>query len=383
MSAPFVAYNQDGTVLKSYDNPYYAIAAAADAGLSTNKTYVLDGTGTRIFERSKKSSIFCYDGPNYVGVKDYDEAMSWGGTKSRCWLVNGTGTAYSYLGRDDMAGTEDTGTATLELASGAYNYLFSKQGVLGGANGYAYGKATIRLSEASFLPSQDGNGWNAYAFINVAGSGASMDMGLIGNLDVDGTIHWRPCKNYCPYAGTRPSDAFMTYPTDVMTTSTFNSLTKDYRNADDIALEAWAFPDGFEFKMTNLATKKTFDHKETYANVNGGGDNYYRVLLAASYCPVVAPIWNGSCGAYMKDVVFDGAQVGRYVAGSDYSSAVLDDFYPGEASVAYGYSQGAYWASHDSGVRKESGAYVSGNSYAQGDKYVSFSVAYDGSAHRE
>lgn len=380
MVGPFKALNGDGTLIKSFDNPYYAIAAASEAGLSTNKTYVTDSNGLKIFARTRKTTIYCFDGPSFLGTKDYDEAIEWASGKSRSWLVNGLGNGYSYLGRDEMKGTQEVSAVQLELASGAYNYLFSNQGTLDQEAGYAYGKCIVRLSEAKYKPSADGNGWNAYVFINVAGGGASNDMGLIGNLDkTDGTVHWRPCKN-CTYAAGHNGDSFMTYPSDVMTTSTLDSSTGEYVGADDISIEAWADPDGFEFNLKNLKTGKTFHHREDHAGVNKN-EAYYRVLLASSYCPVVAPIWNGSCGAELSNVVFDNVKIAKYKAGNAYAEADEEDFYPGESNVAYGYSQGAYWATHESGTRKENGTYASGATYAKDDKYVTFSVNYDGKAH--
>lgn len=387
MVSPFKAYNQDGTLIKQYSNVYYAIQKASDEGLTSNKTYVLDGANTKVFERTNRNNYYCYDGPNFVGIKPSAEALEWGATRSRCFCINGLGNSMNYLGREDMAGNEPTNTAQLELASGAYNYLYSKEGVYSESDpiaGYAYSRCIVRLSEAHYLPSKDGFGWNAYAFLNVAGMGVSMDMGLIGNLDEsDNTVHWRPGKNCMATELHTSGDAFMTYPDHLMTQSVWNEKSQDYTGADDILIEAWADKDGFEFNVKNLRTGALFNHRENHPGINDKALPYYRVLLAASYCPVQVPIWNGDCGAKLDNVIFDQVEIARYREDGDYSAAEMFDFYPGEECVSHGYSQGAYWASHTSGSYHQDGKYASGLSYQKGQKFVTFNVAYDGSAHAQ
>ena len=74
------------------------IRAAGWNSTSKNKMYVKDGNDLLIFQRQKKTDYWCYDGLHFVGSKASAEALKWGATRSKCYIIDGQGTGYVMLG---------------------------------------------------------------------------------------------------------------------------------------------------------------------------------------------------------------------------------------------------------------------------------------------
>jgi hypothetical protein len=376
--APYTAYNQDDTVIGVYPSMFSAIHHAAEKGLSTNKVYVKDSNDLVIFKRQAKNMYYMYDGDYYVGTNDSVSALNWADTKSRSYVLDGQGISFVKLGKELMEGSNEP--PHYELISGGYNYLFSKQGVMQGGSwikeGYGYASTYVRLSEATYHPSTDGDGWNAYIFINHSGK-YNIDLGLIGNL-MDGVVRWRLVRN-CSHESHKPTgDNFKVLSSESVTTMTLNE-NGDYSGADDLFFEVIATVDGWTLNITNLRTNVVSTINEVHPDFHSESTPYFRFLLAASYCPVVGDVWNSRSGAYLKNVVFDHIKIARWNSSNDYSNATFEDFYPGESTMDYGYSQAADCASFEFGTYESAGNYKSGNSYSKGDKYLIFSTYYDGS----
>ena len=398
---PYTVYNADGTVLTgsglSVSNPntsmYNAIRLAGEKSTSKNKMYVLDANGLLIFQRQTKSDCWCYDGTNFVGVKTQKEAEAWAAGRQKSYVVDGQGKAYVTMGINyyENSDLSKMNPDSLEMFSGGYNYLFSDSGILASDQwaepGFGYMEVYVRLSEAKYMPTEDGTGWNAYIFINGSG-GYTSDLGLIGNLSGD-KVNWRLVRNCSHDDHKSKGDSFMVLNSGVnVTQMSWSEEEGCYTNGDDLFFQCWQTVDGWILKITNLTTGVVYTineiHEGMFVNDEGSAfkDNsgYFRFLLAASYCPVVSNVWNARCGAYLRNVVFDHIKIARFNESNVYTEDELQDFYPG-VNMAYGYSQGTDCSSMIYATREADGVYKSGQTYAKGDQYLSFSCYYDGGSH--
>lgn len=391
--APYTVYSQAGEVEGVFDSMTRALHQAGLTGLSTNKNYVVDGNELEIYRRGSKSTWWCYDGYHFVGSKSAADAKAWGQTHERAIVIDGQATGYVQLGAKQMV-PEPPG-ANYELHSGAYNYMYSKGGLVrpdtagGNTMGYYYASAMIRLSEASYLPAEGNYAsdpyaqWNAYIFFNHADKW-NIDLGLIGNYNAStNTVRWRLVRNSSYTAG-YPDEHGGTFavinPGVAVTEMTYNAETQDYRNADDLFIEVEATLNGVSMKITNMTTMVEHVHTEVHEGYRTEADLVYgRMLLAASYCPVVANLWDGANGGYLKNVLFDRVKIGTYQADGIYEEADLEDFYPDTPNVNNGFAQGAQWADWKTDTHKADGQYLSGLDYKKDDKWVVFSCYYDGS----
>lgn len=404
--APYTVYNADGSVYESADkeeaNPnnslFNAIRLAGAKSVNSNKMYVLDANGLEVFKRQSKSECWCFDGTYFVGVKKRADAIEWSEGRKRSYVIDGQGLAYVTAGIVYYEGSDvqSMDPKSLEYFSGGYNYMFTTSGVPVNSTdwdplGFGYMETYCRLSEASYLPNQDtqnrsDDAWNAYIFIN-GGAGKSCDLGLIGSLKGNQVV-WALVRN-CQHSDHNTNQSqygpsFTVLGWEPVTTMTWDEDAGCYNGADDLFFQCWQGVDGWILKITNLRTNQVFTIDERHEGMFAGSEQYFRFLLAASYCPVVDDVWNARCGAFLRNVVFDGNKVSRYVASEfeyekDFSQSLLD-FYPGE-NMIYGYSQASDCASAIYGVRTENGTYASGNTYNAGDKYISFSSYYDGGSH--
>jgi hypothetical protein len=285
--------------------------------------------------------------------------------------------------------------ANYELHSGAYNYMYSKPGIVrpeaagGNTPGYFYASAMIRMSETSYRPAK-GNyqtdpyaQWNAYIFFNQADKW-NIDLGLIGNHHAaTNTVRWRLVRNSSYTAG-YPDEHGGTFavinPGVSVTDMTYNAETDDYRNADDLWIEVIGTLDSIQLTIKNMRTNVTHVHLENHPGYKSTSDIVYgRMLLAASYCPVVPNVWDGANGGYLKNVVFDQVKIGKYQADNTYEADDLEDFYPDTPNLNNGFAQGAEFADWTMGVHKANGTYQSGATYQEGEKWLVFSTYYDGS----
>ena len=196
-----------------FENLYEAIRIAGQNATNSNKLQVQDANFTQVFIRQRASNWFVFDGHDYVGTDASKGAKEYIDANSDAYAITGSGSQYAYLGREDYVSEMSLQENKLELNAGAYNYMFSKNGVGQGENqtninGFSYVDATVRLSEMKYRPSTDGDGWNAYIFINL-GAGISADLGLIGNLMGD-TVQWRLFRN-CQ-SQTHGSQGFHLFP---------------------------------------------------------------------------------------------------------------------------------------------------------------------------
>ena len=331
-----------------------------------------------IFRRQARNQYYMYDGEYYVGSASSVDALDWAEDKPRSYVLDGQGLSYVKLGKELMEGSREP--EHYELHSGGYNYMFSKSGILQGGEwvkqGYGYASVNVRLSEASFMPPQDGNVWNAYIFLNHKGH-YNNDLGLIGNL-IDGEIVWRLVRNCSHESHKAIGDNFKVLSNEPVTTMTLDE-NGVYTGADDLHFEIYATVDGWTLNITNLTTEEVFTIDEKHEGMHTDSTQYFRFLLAASYCPVVGNVWDARSGGFLKNVIFDNIKIARWKESNTYDTSDLEDFYPGEDTLDYGFSQGADTASFYYGTHDEDGEYKSGNSYYKGDKYIVFSSYYDGS----
>ena len=404
LKAPFTILNADGTFFNqtledsSYDNMYLAIRTAGQNSNTRNRLQVQDANFLQIFTFQKASLYFIFDGDDYVGTSSLADCEAYGETHPNSYSISGTASEYKHLGRIDMPGSVSFDESELETSSGSYNYMFSDSGVTpeGTLNGFSYATCDVRLSEATYKRSEDGNVWNAYIFINLAANIHS-DLGLIGTYNANrNAIDWkmtRNCNSSQHTAGTSSVERdakFYVYQDMVVTSmDNYDQASKEYSGADDLHFEAVGLSDGWILNVTNLKTKEVFSFTDRHTDTQGnpliengeGKTQYFRALLAASYCPVVASVWNARCGAALRDVTFDHVELSRYI--DDNIESYRQDgikryeFYPETEVFNHGYAQGADNASFDYGIRTEDGTYKSGNTYAKGDRFISFSCYYD------
>ena len=272
------------------------------------------------------------------------------------------------------------------------NYMFSKNGVGAGEsgqnlNGFSYVTATVRMSEMRYRPASDGDGWNAYIFINLR-AGIISDLGLIGNLMSDNTVQWRLVRN-CT-STSHGTAGFLTFPEKgiVDQSTKYDAETGEYYGFDDLYFEACGLSNGWLLNITNLRTGQTYSLDERHYQSDGvtplveNPDSiYYQALIASSYCPVVGNVWNWDCGAATTNVLWENITMQRYVDDNIETYRNADDslkykFTPDSDYLRDGYSQGAFAASHEFGVYEEDGVYASGATYKKGDTYLSQSVSY-------
>ena len=275
--------------------------------------------------------------------------------------------------------------------------MFSTSGD-GTNTGFSYATATVRLSETIYAPPTDGGQWNAYIFINIAG-GILSDLGLIGSYNPSShSCYWRMVRNcssseHTAGANGIENDAkFYVYNDKTVTTSKhYNPNTGECSGFDDLQFECLMRKDGWTVNITNLTTGVVYNFEDNHTHSNGSplieNDNpmYGRALLAASYCPVTAPVWNWDCGAKLTNVVFENVYLTRRFTGENmdnieaYRAAGVEreEFYPDSDVFSYGYSQGNFRASFEYGVREANGTYKSGATYKAGDKYIIYNVDYN------
>ena len=384
--APYIVYDQKGTKQEEFDNMWRAIQYAGLNSLSSNKMFVEDGNKKMIFQRQAKNKCYVFDGDYFVGVMNEADAKEWCNNHSRGYVYNGWGQNYVELGKVMYDGSNMDQTIAYEYFSGGYNYMYSKAGKLEGdtwvEQGYGYMETIVRLSEAHYMPSKDGDAWNAYVFIN-PGAGFTTDLGLIGTL-VNNRVEWKMVRNcsHPSHKDTPDDPSFTLIERDrVVTYSDYNEETKDYTGADDLKFQCYAGKDGYKLVITNLTTSEEFVINEYHKDSNIDNTHYLRFLLAASYCPVVGNAWNARSGAYLKDVIFENTRVAHYNDKEQYDEGMMEEFYPGADSFNYGFSQAADCASALFGSFEKNGKYPNGAEYKKGQRYINFSCYYDGSHH--
>ena len=374
-----------------FENLYEAIRIAGQNATNSNKLQVQDANFTQVFIRQRASNWFVFDGHDYIGTDASKGAKEYIDANSDAYAITGSGSQYAYLGREDYVSEMSLQENKLELNAGAYNYMFSKNGVGQGENqtninGFSYVDATVRLSEMKYRPSTDGDGWNAYIFINL-GAGISADLGLIGNLMGD-TVQWRLFRN-CQ-SQTHSSQGFLTFPDlGTVTESThYDPTTGEYSGFDDLHFEVVGLSYGWILNITNLRTGQVFTLNDLHYEEDGttplvenSEQCYFTVLVASSYCPVVGTVWNWDCGASTTNVLWENITMQRYVDDNieTYRNATEDKkvlFTPDSEYLRDGYSQGAFAASFEFGTYEEDGTYASGATYQKGDHYLSQTVSY-------
>lgn len=405
--APFVILNEDGSelvkegVTTSFDNWYQAIRIAGQYTKSSQKLQVQDSNCLQIFIQQKASIYFVFTGEKYIGYSDKVSSEAYCKTDVYSYAIAGSGSGFKYLGRRNYEGSNEFTEVELETFSGGYNYMFSKTGVglTEMKNGYSYVTCNVRLSEATYKLTTDGTGWNAYIFINLKAN-LNSDLGLIGSYNSNlKQIDWKMVRNcsskqHTSGTSTNEKDAkFYVYHDKIVTSmKTYNEETKEFSGADDLKFEAIGLSDGWILNITNLRTNvvNSFEDRHT-ENVDGadvqlaenkGSEVYFRALLAVSFCPVVANVWNARCGAALRNVVYDEVLISRYIDDNVDSYRAKDvaryEFYPEEDVFDHGYSQCGDCSNYFYGKHKKDGQYKSGSDYQTNDKYISFSSYYDG-----
>lgn len=393
--------NEDGQIAKGiesvYDNMYKAIRVAGANSTNKNPLQVQDANYTQIFKRTKKSQTYVFKGHDYVGTGPEGKAKAFCLANDYGYAINGVGSDYYYLSRDDMGEDQITNEETLETFSGAYNYMFSSSGD-GDKTGFSYATATVRLSETVYAPPSDGGQWNAYIFINLSGSILS-DLGLIGSFNNSTKqCYWRMVRN-CSSSehpaganGIENDAKFYVYADKTVTTSRhYNPQTRECTGFDDLQFECLMRKDGWTVNITNLTTNQVFNFEDNHTHGDGTkleentNPMYGRALLAASYCPVTAPVWNWDCGAKLTNVLFENVYLTRRFTDSNMdnidayraSNVEREEFYPDSDCFSYGYSQGDFRANFEYGVHESDGTYASGANYKKGSKYIIYNVDYN------
>lgn len=383
MVAPFTIYNEDGTKFGVYNNMFDAIRVAGDNASSKNRMYVNDGNNLQIFQRQASSKCWCYDGQFFVGSKSRTEALEWGKNKTKCYIIDGQGTGYVMLGAYFYKNSDMNQNIPLELNTGAYNYMFTKSGVMENGQwakpGYGYMECNARLSEATYTPTAARDGaWNVYVFIN-AGGGTTCDLGLMGVVK-DGKVVFVLVRN-CGHSSHTVSDRFKVLSWEPVTTMEYDEAKGVYCGADDLFFQCWQTIDGWKLDITNLRTNKVYTINEKHGEMLAESTPYLRFLLAASYVPEVGDIWNARNQATLRNVIFDHVYIARFNPSNVYDSSSFEEFYPDSDNMIYGFSQGGDCASMIYDTHDSNGQYLSGNSYNAGEKFISFSVYYDGGGH--
>lgn len=411
LTGPFTIYSETGEevtlkknengqisnqpVESTYDNMYKAIRVAGANATNRNPLQVQDANFTQIFLRSKKSDAYVFTEHDYIGKCLESKAKAFCDENPKSYAINGLGSDYHYMSRDDYDETREV-TSNLETYSGAYNYMFSKLGD-NENNGFGYATAYVRLSETIYAPPTDGGQWNAYIFINLAGN-FHADLGLIGTYNwYTNVCTWkmfRSCdskKHPGVATGIEDETKFFVYQDKPVTSSKhYDPETRECTGFDDLFFEMFMRTDGWVVNITNLTTNvvSTFSclHEENgkpyEENVH---PMYGRALLAASYCPVTAPVWNWDCGAKLLNVVFEDVLLTRKLDGENLNnieayrdeSLTRYEFYPDSEVFDHGYSQGDFRANYEYGTRETSGYYKSGAPYSAGDKYLIYNIDYN------
>lgn len=393
--SPYKVYNQDGVLFGTFDSMFTAIRVAGGKSKNDNKMYVLDANELKIFQRQTNDLCWCFDGTFFVGVKSKNEARAWCDNKPRGYVVAGQGKGYVQIGTQYYENTDTSANIPLELISGGYNYLFSKSGEMVNGfweeRGYGYCEFYVRLSEASYKPTQEpftdydeqktGNQWNAYIFVNGAGGNYTSDLGLIGVIR-DDVLVWALVRN-CSHKDHKldpqtHGESFTVLSWTPVTTMKYDETADAYINGDDLFFQCYQGVDGWNLTITNLRTNQKFEINENHKNMFADTTQYLRFLIAASYCPVTNTVWNARCGAYLRGVVFDGMKIARWNESETYDPSMYEDFYPGSSNMHYGFSQGSDCSDMECGVYTEAGTYKSGEAKVQGAHYMIFDCYYDG-----
>lgn len=386
-----------GTVPSTYDNMYKAIRIAGANSTGSNPLQVQDSNFVQIFKRVKRSQTYVFNGHDYVGTALESPAKQYCLSHKDAYAINGLGSDYYYLGRDDYGDPSIANEETLETFSGAYNYMFSKAGDAG-KTGFSYATATVRLSETVYAPANDGGQWNAYIFINFS-NGLIVDLGLIGGFNPNTKVcQWklvRNCSSKEHTVGTGGSEntaRFYVYHDKVVTESKYyNEETRECTGFDDLQFECFMRSDGWTTNITNLTTGVVYSFEDNHTDAQGNplienaSTQFGRVLLAASYCPVTANVWNWDCGAKLTNVLFENVLITRRIVGENMDnieayrdeSLEREEFYPDTPNFHYGYSQGGFRASYEFGTHEEDGTYKSGATYKKGSKYIIYNVDYN------
>ena len=162
---PYKAYNQDGSLIEENIYMAYAIRTAAQNATNANKCYVLDVNGLKIFERTSKSTYYCYDGIYYVGTKGRNDAVAWSKNRSKSYIIDGNGSSYQGAGTIYYEGSDLSNPINLELFAGGYNYMYTEKGKFSGDSveqpGMGYLECVVKLSDATYRPTKDDGRWNA------------------------------------------------------------------------------------------------------------------------------------------------------------------------------------------------------------------------------
>lgn len=369
--APYKAYNQDGSLIEENKYMSYAIRKAADSSSSSNKCYVLDANGLKIYERVSKSTYYCYDGQYFVGTKSRNEAIEWCKTRSRSFIIDGFGSAYQGCGTVFYEGSDFSNLINLELLSGGYNYMYTPRGRFDGdkvaENGYGYIECTVNLKNATYKPTQDHGVWNAYIFLHGNANNCA-DFGLKGVIE-NGEMVWKLFR-LCSH-DSHKEDGKKWYEDTALNAVTkmkYNEEEGYYEGVDNLFMQLWQGKDGWRLVVTNLTTNEKYELSEYHTDMMIGQEPYYQLLLAASYCPADMYIWNSRCEAALRNVCFTDVKVARYNSNETYEASMLEDFYP-DSNMGYGFSQAADCASMIYGINQD------------GKKMISYSCYYDGGRH--
>ena len=408
--SPYTIYDENGelavlttrddgsagtNIPNEYPDLYKAIRLAGNNSTSKKPLQVLDANFTQVFKRAKKSDNYLFQRRTFFGIAGQKSAKNFCLNNHASYAINGLGSDYYYLSRDNMVEQQTVTEEALETFAGAYNYMFSTSG---DGKGFVYATADVHLSECVYKPCTDGGTWNAYIFINIA-QGINVDLGLIGIYNAGTHVcSWklvRNCSSTYHATGTSSieKDArFYVYQDKISTESkNYNFETGECSGFDDLHFECLGNSWGWTLNVTNLRTGVTetavdhhydADHNDYTEDVN---PFYGRALIAASYCPVILNVWNWDCGAKCEGVTWDNIYLKGVLSGEDrdnieaYRDESLPKYelYPGCEYYRDGYSQGDYCSSHSFGVRESDGEYPSGIKYKAGDRYLVYNVKYN------
>ena len=193
-------------------------------------------------------------------------------------------------------------------------------------------------------------------------------------------------------SGVEKDARFYVYADKEVTRSTkYDPATGECSGFDDLYFEAFMRTDGWTLNITNLRTNQVFTFEDNHTHADGSkilentNPVYGRALLAASYCPVTANVWNWDCGAKLTNVLFEDVLLTRKLPGEKaddinaYRAEGVEriEFYPDSDIYSSGYAQGDFRASYEYGKHETSGYYASGAPYTAGNKYIIYNVDYN------
>lgn len=337
INTAYRVFNGSDELLMETNDIWVGIIKARDNSKSSNKCYVLDKDDQVVYKYST-SSYYMYLSDTYHGVtKSLDEATRWAKNHYNSYVLNGTATEFSYVGKemitDDPTLNKDY-VRGVENFSSSYVYLFSEKynsEVTGGV-GYSYVEFKLEFSKAKlkyFNSTDNEYGWNAYVFVNIMCDSpySNCDMGIIQGWESNKGV-WQPVFNY--------NGKIFTPGNEVITEMVYDEASNTWSGADDLYFKCYVEKNMYVLNITNLTTNVEYHYTCVNDQLTNNAYKSY-VLLAASNCPVSKSggFWNPRSGACFENVIFKDVLVAQYQSDFNYDDAPKYRYQPNSESCSY------------------------------------------------